>query len=111
VTVIEVINSTGWAILLYVIFKVKKNVRLAWFDDLPSDWRINISENGWTTDQIGLEWLKTHFIPSINGQSMGTYSMLILNGHGSHLTAEFDRTCTENKIIPICMPAYSSHLL
>jgi hypothetical protein len=37
--------------------------------------------------------------------------MLILNGHGSHLTAEFDRICTENDIIPICMPPHSSHLL
>jgi hypothetical protein len=111
VTAIEATNSTGWALPSYIIFKAKKNVRLGWFDELPDDWRINISENGWTTDQIGLEWLKTHFIPHINGRTLGTYSMLILDGHGSHLTAEFDRTCTENKIIPICMPAHSSHLL
>ncbi|EEA25964.1 hypothetical protein TMatcc_005785 [Talaromyces marneffei ATCC 18224] len=111
VTAIEATNSTGWAIPSYIIFKAKKNVRLGWFDDLPSDWKINISENGWTTDQIGLEWLKTHFIPYINGRSMGSYRMLILDGHGSHLTAEFDRTCTENNIIPICMPPHSSHLL
>ncbi|EEA20812.1 hypothetical protein TMatcc_000803 [Talaromyces marneffei ATCC 18224] len=111
VTAIEATNSTGWAIPSYIIFKAKKNVRLGWFDDLPSDWRIDISENGWTTDQIGLEWLKTHFIPYINGRSMGSYRMLILDGHGSHLTAEFDRTCTENNIIPICMPPHSSHLL
>ncbi|EEA22978.1 conserved hypothetical protein [Talaromyces marneffei ATCC 18224] len=69
VTAIEATNSTGWAIPSYIIFKAKKNVRLGWFDNLPSDWRINISEHGWTTDQIGLEWLKTHFIPSINGRS------------------------------------------
>jgi hypothetical protein len=37
--------------------------------------------------------------------------MLILDGHGSHLTAEFDQTCMENNIIPVCMPPYSSHLL
>jgi hypothetical protein len=37
--------------------------------------------------------------------------MLILDGHGSHLILEFDRTCTENKIILVCMPFYSSHLL
>jgi hypothetical protein len=29
-----------------VIFKAKKNVREGWFDDLPDDWRINISDNG-----------------------------------------------------------------
>jgi hypothetical protein len=111
VTAIEAINSTGWAVPSYVIFKAKKNVRLGWFDKLPDDWRINISENGWTTDQIGLEWLKTHFIPYIKDRTVGKYQMLILDGHGSHLTADFDRTCTENNIIPICMPPHSSHLL
>ena len=111
VTAIEATNSTGWALPSYVIFKAKKNVRLGWFDELPDDWKINISENGWTTDQIGLEWLKTHFIPHVNGRSMGSYRMLILDGHGSHLTPEFDHTCTENKIIPVCMPSHSSHLL
>jgi hypothetical protein len=42
---------------------------------------------------------------------MGRYRTLILDGHGSYLTAEFDRTCTENNIIPVCMPPHSSHLL
>jgi hypothetical protein len=37
--------------------------------------------------------------------------MLILDGHGSYLTAEFDQTCTKNNIIPVCMPPHSSHLL
>jgi hypothetical protein len=92
-------------------FQAKKYVRLGWFDDLPHDWRINISENGWTTDQIGLEWLKNHFIPYINGRTMGNYRMLILDGHGSHSTPEFDHICTENKIILVCMPPHSSHLL
>ncbi|EED13536.1 pogo transposable element, putative [Talaromyces stipitatus ATCC 10500] len=111
VTAIEATNSTGWAVPSYVIFKAKKNVREGWFDDLPDDWRINISDNGWTTDQIGLEWLKTHFIPYINGRTVGKYRMLILDGHGSHLTPEFDHICTENNIIPVCMPPHSSHLL
>ncbi|EED14184.1 conserved hypothetical protein [Talaromyces stipitatus ATCC 10500] len=101
VTAIEATNSTGWALPSYMIFKAKKNVRLGWFDELPDDWRINISDNGWTTDQIGLEWLKTHFIPLTSSRTLGTYSMLILDGHGSHLTAEFDRTCTDHKIIPV----------
>jgi DDE superfamily endonuclease len=32
--------------------------------------------------------------------------MLILDGH-----AEFDRTCTENNIILVCMPPHLLHLL
>ncbi|EED14543.1 conserved hypothetical protein [Talaromyces stipitatus ATCC 10500] len=100
VTAIEAVNSIGWALPSYIIFKAKKYTRLGWFEDLPDDWKINISDNGWTTDKIGLEWLKTHFIPLIDGRTLGKYRMLILDGHGSHLTAEFDRTCTENNIIP-----------
>jgi hypothetical protein len=42
---------------------------------------------------------------------MGKYRMLVLDGHRSHLTTEFDHTCTKNNIIPICMPPHSSHLL
>jgi len=37
--------------------------------------------------------------------------MLILDGHGSHLTPQFDLICAQNNIIPICMPPHSSHLL
>jgi hypothetical protein len=42
---------------------------------------------------------------------MGRYQMLILDGHRSHLTAEFDHIYIENHIIPICIPPHSSHLL
>lgn len=37
--------------------------------------------------------------------------MLIIDGHESHLSAEFDEYCKNNKIITVCMPAHSSHLL
>ncbi|CEJ58776.1 hypothetical protein PMG11_07422 [Penicillium brasilianum] len=51
------------------------------------------------------------FIPSTNSRVRGRFRLLILDGHGSHLTPQFDRICAENDIIPLCMPAYSSHLL
>ena len=65
VTSIETINATGWALPPYLIFKGKVFIE-SWFDDLLSNWHINISPNGWTTDQIGLSWLKDHFIPLTN---------------------------------------------
>ena len=37
--------------------------------------------------------------------------LLILDGHSSHLTAEFDAFCKENAIICLCMPAHASYLL
>jgi len=37
--------------------------------------------------------------------------MLVLDGYTSHVNAEFDRFCEQHQIIPLYMPAYTSHLL
>jgi hypothetical protein len=39
------------------------------------------------------------------------YRLLILDGHSSHATPEFDQFCKDNKIITLCMPPHTSHLL
>lgn len=70
-----------------------------------------MSKNGWTTNEIGLWWLKSHFIPNIGERVPGKHCLLVLDGHGSYLTPEFDRICEENDIIAICMPSHASHLL
>jgi hypothetical protein len=110
VTAIEAICADGSSLPPCLIFKGKVYIE-AWFDDLPRDWRFEVSDNGWTTDEISLRWLQKLFIPSTNSRVRGQYRLLILDGHGSHLTPQFDRICAENNIIPLCMPAHSSHLL
>ena len=112
VTSIEAINATGWALPPYVIFKGKVFMA-AWFKDtqLPTDWRFIVSKNGWTNDAISLEWLQNLFILSTSSRKKGRYRLLILDGHGSYVSAEFDAICSQNDIIPICMPSHLSHLL
>ncbi|EKV05399.1 hypothetical protein PDIG_83780 [Penicillium digitatum PHI26] len=110
VTAIECTNASGWALPPCIIFKGKVFIE-SWFDNLPNDWRFEVSPNGWTSDEIGLRWLEKLFIPSTYSRTKGQYRLLILDGHGSHLTPKFDELCEKNNIIPICMPAHSSHLL
>ncbi|KAL2695218.1 hypothetical protein AAEP93_003971 [Penicillium crustosum] len=110
VTTIECINASGWALPPCVIFKGKFFIE-SWFEGLPGDWRFEVSPNGWTSDQIGLRWLEKLFIPSTSLRTKGEYRLLILNGHGSHLTPKFNEICEKNKVIPICMPAHPPHLL
>ncbi|EED18412.1 pogo transposable element, putative [Talaromyces stipitatus ATCC 10500] len=93
VTAIEAVNSTGWALPSYVIFKATTYYQQGWFETLPQDWRLDISKNGWTTDEIGIRWLQKHFIPHTTSRTKGRYRMLILDGHGSHLTPQFDQIC------------------
>ncbi|KAI9045478.1 uncharacterized protein KD926_007893 [Aspergillus affinis] len=112
VTIIETISSKGVHIPPVIILKAG-NQQAAWFQEpkLGKDWWIATSQNGWTTDEIGLRWLKEVFEPSSRRYMTGSKRLLILDGHSSHLTAEFDDFCKQNAIICLCMPAHASHLL
>jgi hypothetical protein len=111
VTTIEAIHACGWVLPPTITFKGKRYIE-SWFSiDIPDDWRFEVSLNGWADDAIGLRWLQKQFIPATTSRLRGRYRLLILDGHGSHLTPEFDKMCAANDIIPICMPAHSSHLL
>ena len=85
----------------------------SWYEDgsLPQGWSIGVSPNGWTNNEIGLHWLKEVFDKYTKARTIGKYRLLILDGHGSHVTPAFDLYCTEIGIIVLCMPAHSSHLL
>jgi hypothetical protein len=57
VTAVESICADGYSLPPCVIFKGK--VALAsWFENLPKDWRFEVSDNGWTTDEISLRGYK-----------------------------------------------------
>ena len=108
VTTIESINATGWVLPPMIILKGVMH-QLSWYESIP--WRIRVSDNGWTTDELGLAWLKKVFNPYTQGRTVGKYRLLILDGHGSHVTAEFDQYAKQNSIIVLCMPPHSSHIL
>ena len=44
-------------------------------------------------------------------RTIGVYRLLILDGHSSYVTPEFDLFCKDRHIITLCMPPHSSHLL
>ena len=112
VTSIECVNSSGWALPPMLIFAGKVHIS-TWYQntEIPRDWMIALSDNGWTNDKLGLEWVQTVFDPITASHTVGTHRLLILDGHGSHATPEFDLFCKEKDIITLCMPAHSSHLL
>jgi hypothetical protein len=52
-----------------------------------------------------------HFNQHTAARTAGVYQLLILDGHSSHATPEFDQYYAEKKIITLCMPPNTSHLL
>ncbi|EAQ88445.1 hypothetical protein CHGG_05064 [Chaetomium globosum CBS 148.51] len=111
-TVIECINASGWSVDPMIIFEGKVHIS-SWYDGsvLPKTWRIGVSDNGWTTDELTFEWLREVFEPQTRKRTVGRYRLLILDGHGSHSTPAFDKFCTEHRILTECMPPHSSHYL
>ena len=111
-TVIECVNATGWSLDPMIIFEGKVHIS-SWYEgsELLKTWRIGVSNNGWTTDELTFEWLREVFEPQTRDRTVGRYRLLVLDGHGSHLTPEFDKFCTEHRILTECIPAHSSHYL
>ena len=111
ITIIVAINATGSVLPPQIIFAGKKH-QSQWYSAIPEDYRISMSDNGWTNDAIGLEWLQEMFEKHARpSQTAGCYRVLILDGYSSHATTSFDHFCMERKIIPLYMPPHSSHLL
>ena len=111
VIVIQGVNSQGWAIPPFIIFAGKNHLS-SWYENssLPKDWIICVTENGWTTNEKGLEWIQ-HFDKYTKSRSTGGYRLLILDGHESHHSVDFELYCKEENIITLCMPPHSSHIL
>ncbi|KAF1922938.1 DDE-domain-containing protein, partial [Didymella exigua CBS 183.55] len=63
-----------------------------------------------TNNKLRVKWLK-HFDKHTKAHTVGSYWLLILDGHESHNSVEFHQYCEEHKIITLCMPPHSSHLL
>ncbi|KAH8430077.1 transposase [Aspergillus melleus] len=109
VTAIITINAAGIVLPPQIIFAGKMQQE-RWFKDIPKSYRISMSENGWTNDKLGFEWLQ-FFDDFTASKTAGQYRLLLLDGHGSHSTPEFDQFCKVKNIIPLYMPPHSSHKL
>jgi hypothetical protein len=110
-TVIQAVRAEGYALPPYLIMAGKTHLR-TWYEDspFPPDWRIAVTENGWTTNERGLKWIQ-HFNHHTSSRTKGSHRLLILDGHESHHSVEFELYAKENNIVILYMPPHSSHRL
>jgi len=111
-TSIECISPAGRSTTPLFIFK-GKTVQQQWFipSDLP-DWLFTATKSAYTTNDIGVRWLREIFIPETRDQrSEGRWQLLILDGHKSHTTLEFMQLAYINRIYCYYLVAHASHIL
>ncbi|SAM69831.1 uncharacterized protein UBRO_20465 [Ustilago bromivora] len=109
---IECIGAQGTKPPPMVIFWGKNHMQ-GWYHNhtAAKDWVFATSQNGWTDNELALHWLKDCFNKHTKQRAQGKYQLLILDGHGSHITAEFIQQAWDSCIVCLCLPPHATHLL
>ena len=85
VIVIQSIYAAGYTTLLFIIYKGRVYISIQYEEvDIPYNWKLLVSKNGQTNNALSLKWLK-HFNKHTKTRQVGSYRLLILNGHKSYL--------------------------
>jgi hypothetical protein len=88
---------------------------------LQSSWLENVnkdsntyfasSENGWSSNKLGMEWLEKVFNRHTQPASPRSRRLLIVDGHSSHVNYEFVEWADRHRIIILILPPHSTHKL
>ncbi|RAQ98945.1 pogo transposable element [Stemphylium lycopersici] len=115
ITLIACVCADGSYLDPSLIYQSKSgSIQDSWLQGFDSDVHqayISSSPSGWTNNEIGLAWLKQVFDRGTKAKARSSYRLLILDGHGSHLTMEFIDYYDQNKILLVVFPPHSTHTL
>lgn len=90
------------------------NIQDTWLQDFDHQQHrtfFSSSLSGWTNNEIGLAWLRRVFDQETREKARRSYRLLILDGHGSHVTMEFIQHCDDNRILLAVLPPHATHTL
>jgi hypothetical protein len=89
--VIECISAASTHLTPFVILGAKTH-HSQWYPEHgggPAKWHCATSPNGYTDNELAMEWLEKVFHPETVERAAGKWRLLVLDGHGSHETADF----------------------
>ena len=73
---------------------------------------ISVSPKGWTDQELGSTWLEHDFEPETAARNTSNgYRLLILDGHNSHCTYRFCKFAEQHRILILCLPSHTTHVL
>ena len=114
ITLLACICADGSALAPALIYQsASGSIQDTWLQALRPEDQVYISSSpsGWTNNDVGLAWLKQVFDRSTKEKAGRSYRLLILDGHGSHLTMDFIEYCDRNRILLAVYPPHSTHTL
>ena len=115
ITLLACVCADGTALTPSLIYQAaSSNIQDTWLQDFDAEQHqafFASSPNGWTSNELGLAWLKGVFDCETKVKARRQWRLLILDGHGSHVTMKFIDFCDKNKILLMIYPPHSTHTL
>jgi hypothetical protein len=97
------ICADGQALPPALIFASKSStLQESWVDQINANdhgVHVSASESGWSNDKISVAWLEQVFDRHTKHKALTHWRLLILDGHGSHVTQPFLDYCDRNRIL------------
>lgn len=107
--------ADGSTIPLGIIFASGSgDVQLTWVQDIEAGIymaHFSTSLTGWTNDDLGLAWLEQVFDRYTRQKARRRWRLLIVDGHGSHITTAWIDYCLSHGILLMVFPPHSTHTL
>ncbi|KAK7177861.1 transposase, partial [Paraphaeosphaeria sporulosa] len=72
---------------------------------------VTATPSGWTNDEVGLAWLEQVFDRYTREKARRSWRLLIVDGHGSHITWSFIKYCDRNRVLLLVFLPHSTHTL
>jgi hypothetical protein len=116
ITVLETVSASGKLLPPFIIYEGKAHYAGWHSSNVEQQFDVQgsvfaVSPNGWTDQELGVQYLKQLFIPRVISGGEHGKCLLILDGHTSHDNWEFFECCLNHNIIPYQLPPHSTHLL
>ena len=93
VTAVKYVSVDGTFISPLIIFK-GENLSRQWISaSIYNDWQFACNTKGWTSNEHGIQWLRSCFKPAIQEKADIKYQLLICDGHDSHITGNWIGYC------------------
>jgi hypothetical protein len=99
ITLLACVCASGNSLPPALVYQGSSGLQLGWVDGVEVGKHqvfFSNSPTRWSNNDIGLAWLEQVFERSTKKKVRRNYQLLILDGHGSHITPDFIDFCNGN---------------
>ena len=115
ITTIATICADGSALPPGLIYQATTGqIQDSWLQDFDSKAHncfFASSPSGWTNNELGFQWLTQIFDHETKSKAQRSWRLLILDGHGSHISMRFIDYCDSHRILLAIYPPHATHTL